>query len=165
MYQSESYPNAAYILSIIGAIFIILAGIFLGLVGAVLTFFLAGVGAIGGLLGIVWGIIILVGAINLRSNPSQHVTWGVIILVFSLISWWGAAGGFFIGFLLAFIGGIMAIVWVPPRHSAQPAYAPAPPPTAPSAPATSQNVKYCSNCGAQVALDAKYCPHCGKEVT
>ena len=157
MYKSELYPNAAYILSIIGAVFIILSGIFLGLVGAVLTFFLAGVGATGGLLGVVWGIIILVAAFNLRSNPSQHVTWGVIILVFSLISWWGAAGGFFVGFLLSLIGGIMAITWVPPRQSAPSAYAPAPTPI-------QQAVKYCTNCGSPMALDVKYCSHCGKEV-
>ncbi|MCW4011171.1 MAG: DUF6114 domain-containing protein [Candidatus Bathyarchaeota archaeon] len=155
MYPSESYPNTAYILSLIGGIFIILAGIFLSVVGAVFTLFLGGAGAIAGLLGIVWGVIILVAAFNLRSNPSQHVTWGVIILVFSLISWWGAAGGFFIGFLLALIGGIFAIIWSPPRQKAPQAYAAAP---------TPQTTRYCTNCGRSIPFDVNYCPYCGKEL-
>ena len=29
---------------------------------------------------------------------------------------------------------------------------------------TSDDVKYCSSCGAQITMDTKYCPSCGKEV-
>lgn len=29
---------------------------------------------------------------------------------------------------------------------------------------TSNNTKYCSNCGTKIKIDTKYCPNCGKEV-
>jgi hypothetical protein len=109
-------PTAAFVLSLIGGIFVLLAGLFVMLVGALLTFFAFGVGGAFGLLGVIWGIIIIVGAAMLNSHPSDHVLWGVIILVFSIISWIGAVGGFFIGFLLGLIGGILAIVGHP-AHS------------------------------------------------
>ncbi len=161
MSRSESYPNNAYILSLIGGIFILLAGLLIGLVGAAVTFMFAFIGGALGLFGIIWGIIIIVGAINLRAHPDQHVTWGVVILVFSLISWVGAFGGFFIGFLLSLVGGILGIVWSPPRTQAPtPAYVPPPSAQAPSAAA-----RFCPNCGASVNADTKFCPHCGKQLS
>ncbi len=158
MYQSD-YPNTAYVLSLIGGIFVILAGLVVAVAGAALTFMVAGIGGLFGLFGIIWGAIIIYGATQLKANPSQHVTWGIIILVFSLISWVGAFGGFFFGFILAFIGGILALVWSPRTAPVAPAYAPQPtPPPQPSA------ARYCPNCGSPVALDAKFCPHCGKQL-
>ncbi len=158
MYQ-HSYPNTAYILSLIGALLIILGGIIVGIVGAAFTFFMGGIGGIAGLFGVIWGIVILISAFNLKNNPSQHVTWGIIILIFSLVSWFGSIGGFGLGFLLSLIGGIMALVWTPPASEAQ-AYAP--PPTAPAAP--SGQVRYCTNCGRSIPVDVKFCPYCGTEV-
>ena len=115
------YPSTAYILSLIGGIFILLAGLaFAALyaaVGAVVFVFIPGLGAL--LLGlavasILFGLIIIVGAVMLRSRPESAKMWGVIIIVLAIISLFGSAGGFFIGFILALIGGIMAIVWHPP---------------------------------------------------
>ena len=106
-------PTAAFVLSLIGGIFIILGGIFLAVLGAAVTFFFGGIGGIFGILGIIWGIIVIIGAVMLNSNTEQHTTWGVIVLVFSIVSWFGALGGFFIGFLLALIGGILGITWKP----------------------------------------------------
>jgi len=54
----------------------------------------------------VFGIVLL-------TNPDNHIALGVLIIVFSLISWVTSVGGFFIGFLLALIGGILALVWKP----------------------------------------------------
>jgi hypothetical protein len=149
-------------LTLIGGIFVLLAGIAIAIVGAAFTFFMFGIGAIFGVFGIVWGIIIIFSAYNLRSNPSHHITWGTIILVFAFISWWGSIGGFFIGFLLTLIGGILALVWAPPRGSGEyvSVYGPPPPQPAPSATGT----RYCPNCGRSIALDAKYCSYCGKEL-
>ncbi|MCW4017966.1 MAG: DUF6114 domain-containing protein [Candidatus Bathyarchaeota archaeon] len=162
MSLSESYPNTAYILSIIGGIFILLAGLLVGLVSAAITIFMGGIGAIAGIFGIAWGVIILITAFSLRSNPSQHVFWGVIILVFSLVSWVGAAGGFFIGFLLSLIGGILAITWSPPTYRTQQTYVPPTPAVTASASTATQ---FCPYCGRRLPADAKFCPYCGKQTS
>jgi hypothetical protein len=158
----ESYPTAAFALSLIAGIFVLLGGVIVAAIGAVFTFFAFGVGAIIGIFGLIWGIIIIVGANNLRAHPEQHVTWGVIILVFSLISWVGAVGGLLIGFLLGLIGGILAISWQPPQTTVAPTYA-SPSPTH-SMP-TTQSTRYCPNCGAPVQPNAAFCPNCGKPLT
>ena len=62
--------------------------------------------------GIVSGIIILIGSIMLYSQPKQTATWGTVILIFSLLSFFGM-GGFFIGAVLGFVGGILALTWKP----------------------------------------------------
>ncbi len=155
MSQLEYYPNVAYILSLVGGIIILLVGLLVAAVGAAFTFMIGGFGGLFGLLGIIWAVIIIYSAMQLKSNPSQHVTWGVIIIVFSFISWIGAFGGFFLGFILALVGGILALIWSPPRPVTAP-YAP----QTPTAPAT----RYCPNCGRSIPLDVKFCPYCGKEV-
>ncbi len=154
----ESYPTAAFTLSLIAGIFVLLGGLIVAAIGAIFTFFAFGVGAIIGIFGLIWGIIIIVGANNLRAHPEQHVTWGVIILVFSLISWVGAVGGLLIGFLLGIIGGILAISWQPPQTAAAPTYTPPSPPSMP----TMQATRYCPNCGAPVQPNTAFCPNCGK---
>lgn len=156
--MEKSYPNAAYILSLVGGIFVILAGLLVALIGAAFTFSIGGLGGLVGLLGIIWGAIIIYAASQLRLNPSQHVTFGALILVFSLVSWIGALGGFFLGFILAFIGGILALAWAPPSTSTPLSYA-APPPKSQTSPA-----RYCSNCGRSIPLDVRYCPYCGKDL-
>ncbi len=114
--QSEPDPTTAFTLSLTGGIFVLLAGLLVAAVGPAFTFFIGGIGGFVGVLGIMWGIITIVSAYNLRSNPQQHMIWGIIILVFSIVSWTGALGGFFIGFMLALIGGILALVWSPHDH-------------------------------------------------
>lgn len=121
------YPSTAYILSLIGGIFILLAGLAtaaLYAAGAFLIFaFFPGLGAllIGlAVLALIFGVIIIYGAFRLKNHPESAKTWGVLILVLALLSWIGG-GGFFIGFLLALIGGILALTWHPPA-SPQPAW-------------------------------------------
>jgi hypothetical protein len=156
------YPNTAYVLSLIGGIFVILAGLVVAVAGAAITFMIGGLGGLFGLFGIVWGAIIIYSATQLRANPSQHVTWGIMILVFSFVSWIGAFGGFFFGFILALIGGILALVWSPPRQApAAPMYAPQPPPM----PQQQAAALYCPNCGAPLPVGVKFCPNCGKQVS
>lgn len=58
------------------------------------------------------GVIVLIGAVMLNANPSQHYTWGTVILVFSIVSFAGM-GGFFIGGILGIIGGAFALAWSP----------------------------------------------------
>src|SRR2546422_8784217 len=69
-----SRPIAAMILSLIGGIFILIGGIFF-------TFLLGG-GRFFGLfrvVGLVFGILVIVRAGMLYNQPSQHTTWGVIV--------------------------------------------------------------------------------------
>ncbi len=57
---------------------------------------------------IVAGIVVLVGAFMLNSQPSDHFAWGVIIIIFSAISF-VSMGGFFIGAILGVAGGALAL--------------------------------------------------------
>lgn len=151
--MSSDKPSAAYILSLIGGVFVVIGGVAVAAIGALATFMLAGIGGVFGILGIVWGILIIVFASRLNSAPSSHATSGALIIVFSLLSWAGAIGGFFIGFLLALIGGILAITWSP---GVQPVAQPMPPPGG-----IQTGAKYCASCGAQMASSATLCPKCG----
>jgi hypothetical protein len=122
-------PTAAFVLSLLGAIFIIIGGliyaVIFSFVGGVLDFFgFGGLGAMAmiiGVLGIVWGILVLVGAIMMNSDDKGKVRTGaVLVLIFSILSWFGAAGGLFIGFLLGLIGSILGLTWNPPRYEGPP---------------------------------------------
>ncbi len=63
-------------------------------------------------IGIVSGIIVLIGAIMLYSQPAKASTWGAIVLAFSIASLFGM-GGFFLGAILGVLGGVLAIAWKP----------------------------------------------------
>lgn len=176
--SSSSYPSTAYLLSLIGGIFIILGGI-VDLIGAAIVSSVAlnlGVSAGGvealliglGLVGLVMGILVLYGAFQLKGRPATAHTWGILIVVFSLLSWIGGAG-FIIGLLLGLVGGIMAIVWKPPAPTVpygqpmssgstfgQPVYPPAPPPPPPGG-----SPAFCQFCGTAIPSGAKFCPKCG----
>jgi len=63
-------------------------------------------------LGLISGVIIIVGALMLNARPAEHLTWGALILVFSIISFAGM-GGFWIGALMGIAGGAIALSWRP----------------------------------------------------
>jgi len=174
--MARSYPSAAFILALIGGIFILLGSIveaiLLTVVGSIYAGF--GFGGIAALLiglavvAIILGLLVLVGAIMLRSHPESAKTWGVLIIVFSLISFIGG-GGFYIGAILGLVGGILALVWrapMAPQMGGPGGWMPAPPPAmstagsgAPAAPAPGQRV--CGSCGTPVAAGAQFCAKCG----
>lgn len=127
-------PTAAFVLSLIGGIFILLAGLvvalFLGILGAGISM-IPGLGWLGGamvalsVLGLIFGILVIVGALMINSGvPSKVKTGSIIVLVFSILSLPTVGGGMVIGFLLGLIGGILGLVWKPT------AAAPPPPPPA-----------------------------------
>lgn len=60
------------------------------------------------LVALVSGILVIVGAIMLNARPQEHTTWGIIVLVFSIVSFIGM-GGFFIGAVLGIAGGALAL--------------------------------------------------------
>ncbi len=115
-------PTGAMILAIVGGIFILIGGLVLVEIGSIfssLTFGLVGgsviaLGAVGALI----GILTIVCGVLLNVRPEQHAIFGALILVFAIISWVTAFGGFFLGFLLALIGGILALVFKPTPRAA-----------------------------------------------
>jgi len=134
-------PTTAFALSLVGGILGLLAGIALGLLGAVATFFVGGIGGIFGAYIAGVNAIILVGAIMLYQNPNSAHTWGIIILILSII------GGLNI---FALIGGILAMTWKPSGTS-----------TAVGAQPIS---RICPQCGRVLEKDVKFCPYCGKNL-
>lgn len=135
---TSGYPRAASILAIVGSVLIILCG---ALLMAVSVFILPNVsfasvqtptglapgslprlvsGIVGGigLFGLVSGVIVLASAVLLLAVPNQTRTWGVLILVFSILSFLGL-GGFVIGAVLGIVGGILALRWKPVVQQAQ----------------------------------------------
>jgi Family of unknown function (DUF6114) len=58
--------------------------------------------------GLIFGILVLLGAIMLHFKPVNKKAWGIMILVFSIPSVI-TGGGFLIGFILGIIGGALAL--------------------------------------------------------
>jgi len=131
----SEYPKVASVLALVGGILIILCGTMLV---AVSTFILPHInysnvntpprlspgiipslvsGIVGtmGVFGLISGIIVLVSAIILLTNSSQRRTLGVLILVFSVLSFLGL-GGFVVGAILGVAGGILTLTWKPPAQ-------------------------------------------------
>lgn len=161
----KSYPTAAFVLTLIGGILVILDGLYTAAIAAYVSStvlnIIPGLSAILLALGIVallFGLIMVVGAVKMRSNPESARTWGIIVLIISLISIIGG-GGFIFGLILGLVGGILAIVWHRPTM-AQPAWG-QPAGTAMGAPASSGGPKTCSSCGSPNAAGTQFCAKCG----
>lgn len=106
-----SYATLPYWLSLIGGALILIGGILLALAGPFLLAYNAGVGALAiGILGIIFGIVILWAANNLRTNAAAHVTYGAVIVIVAVLAFIFTGGGFVIGSILAFVGGVLAII-------------------------------------------------------
>jgi hypothetical protein len=164
-------PTAAMVLSLIGGLFVIFGGITLAFAGSLIgSLNLTGAASASttvlalGVVGVIMGLVMVVGAFMMYSKPSSVKMWGVIVLIFAIISWVTAIGGFFIGFLLGLIGGILALTF-------KPTMAPGamPPPMMSSsmpmgsAPMGSMGMT-CKNCGASIPAGATRCPSCGASV-
>lgn len=117
-------PTSAFILSLIGGILILLSGlvfaVFFGLLGAMVSLVPIIGAPFGGLLiglgivGLIFGILVIIGAFMINSGEKGKVTTGsIIVLVFSILSLFVVGGGFIIGFLLALIGSILGLTWKP----------------------------------------------------
>ena len=139
--ESNHLPTTSYILSLVGGVITLIVGIvwlaWFGAGGPNWTGFggwMSGMmngyhGFMGGgefgffsvlsILGLISGVVIIVSAVMLRLQPQEHLTWGVLILVFALVSF-ADMGGYFIGAILSLIGGAFAISYRPRRASVQP---------------------------------------------
>ena len=61
------------------------------------------------LVGIVAGILVIVFAALMKSRPADSKTYGILVIVFSLVSFAGM-GGFFIGAIVGLVGGVLATI-------------------------------------------------------
>lgn len=156
----QEVPTTPFVLSLVAGTFILL-GAFMPLV------FIGNFGRMGGMMegsgmtgmmgtdsivmrivGLAFGGVVLYSAIMLNARPAWHVTWGSLILVFSVLSAFGAMGGFGIGLILGVIGGALAIAW---RLGA------VLPPAAPAG-------RFCPHCGRAIAMNARFCAYCGQQL-
>lgn len=64
------------------------------------------------LVSFVCGVIVLINALVLRIHPQEHVMWGIVIVVFSAVSFVGL-GGYFVGAAFGIIGGAIALTYKP----------------------------------------------------
>ena len=158
-------PTAAMVLSLIGGVFILLGGAVIALAASLISSLgVPGTGGVGGVVaalgavGVIFGLIIILGAVMMYSNPQRHTMWGVVILILSILSWVTSAAGFVIGFILGLIGGILALVWKPPMM--QPAMGSGMM-TATGKPTTSSSIVRCPSCGAMAPAGTMKCPSCG----
>jgi hypothetical protein len=125
------YPNIPSILALVGGALIVLFDIFLLAVSVVILPHLnytnfqtprGYVGSPGGLaagfvgaiavFGLICGVIVTMSAVLLRLKPDQRQTWGILVLVFSILGFFGI-GGFIIGSVLGIVGGILTLRWKP----------------------------------------------------
>jgi hypothetical protein len=152
--QTQEKPTAAFVLSLIGGILGIVAGIILIIIGLAAAGSLSSVGYYGytpalmlfagiGIWGLVSSSIVIGSAAKLNSHPLEHTKWGAIILVFSII---GLTG------LFGLIGGIVALAWKPSTTFIQP-------------PMQQQVItRICPKCGRVVNENTKFCPYCGNNL-
>ena len=121
MSKKNKQPTAAFAVSLIAGILILINGAVLGVIGSFVTkvvndptatLVLSSIFPALMISGIILGIIVIIAAVMLYRNPAQKTLWGVVILVLSIISIFGG-GGFIIGLILGIIGGILALSWKP----------------------------------------------------
>lgn len=130
---ASSYPRTASILALLGGILIILGGvIFIGAAAFVLPHLnysnmtlpqgmdraslpglISGIVEVMGAFGLVCGAVVLVSSTMLLANVGRRRTWGILVLVFSVLSFVGL-GGFIVGAILGILGGVLTLRWKPP---------------------------------------------------
>jgi uncharacterized protein DUF6114/zinc ribbon protein len=142
------------VLAVIGGVIILATGGFEAWIGSQLSGisfgFYGGTLVLTGIIGVIVGILIVIFGALAFVQPQHHVVYGVLIIVFSVVSLVTFFGGFLVGFILALIGGILAVV-----HRSTPAFVgfqyAAPPPIQ----------RVCPKCGHVVDPSVRFCPHCG----
>lgn len=159
-------PTAGAVLSLVGGIFILLGGAVMAVIGTALSFFLGGLAGLF-FIGLLDGILVIVMAILMFVAPQLKAAWGGLTIVFAILSLpFAFVGGFFIGFLLALIGGILAIVYKPPvvMMAPPPMMMPPPPPMGAPPPMGTAPPAVCPSCGGPVDTTRRVCTRCGRAV-
>lgn len=125
--MSEKRSSLAFPLSLVGGILIIfgsvlsllffanfqispMGGMRGGMMGGMMGWW-GGAGFMGGwffALPLIAGILVVVGAIMMNARPQETTTWGIIVLIFSIIGFTGM-GLSILGAIIGIIGGIIAL--------------------------------------------------------
>ncbi len=61
------------------------------------------------------GLFLFAVGVLIYAEPHHHLANGILSILLAVFSLLFGFGGFYIGALLAAIGGILAVVWSPPR--------------------------------------------------
>jgi hypothetical protein len=133
-------PTTGFIFSLIGGIFVLLGGLLWSVVGTLLTIFFG----IGFLLYafLIFGIIIIVGALMMNSNPKSAHTWGIVVIILGVLSLIGITTT--LGGILSIVGGALALSWNPSRATAQ------------NIPPPQGTTRFCQNCGGPLTFVQEY---------
>ena len=130
---NSAYPKTAALLALVGGMIMILGGaIFIGVASFVIPHLnlsnltvpqgmdraslpglISGVLTVMGGFGLVCGAVVLISATMLLAKVGARRTWGILVLVFSVLSFVGL-GGFVVGAVLGIVGGVLALRWKPP---------------------------------------------------
>lgn len=121
MTQNE-FPKTAYTVSLIAGALMIASSIIMMIISLYLIapvrygpmmyggyggpFFMFGFMA---LFGLISGIIVIISALMLKKS-ADYTAWGILIIVFSIFSFFGL-GGFVVGAVLGIVGGALALSW------------------------------------------------------
>ena len=129
MSQSEK-PTGAFIFSLTAGILIVTNAVLLGVVAKWFIEIMPILPGSSGndptllmglaTIGLIFGVLVLLGALMLRYKPVNMKVWGIVIIVFSIPSVI-MGGGFIIGFMLGIIGGARALRWKPEMQATKPA--------------------------------------------
>lgn len=129
---TSAYPKTASILALAGGALIILTGVILigasvfilphmtfpnlttpqGFSSSALPALVSGIVGIMGTFGLICGVIVLFSAVMILAKLGDRRTWGILILIFSILSFVGL-GGFIAGAILGMVGGILTLRWRP----------------------------------------------------
>ena len=107
-------PTTAFIISLLGGIFVLFGGLLWAVVGTIVAIFTFGAGFLLYAF-LLFGIIIIIGSVMINNNPKSARIWGVVIIVLGVISLIGVVTT--LGGILAIVGGALALSWRPPIQS------------------------------------------------
>jgi hypothetical protein len=131
-------PTIAFVLSLIGGIFILLGGGTMSMMGSdwiggmmkgywgygmmraygsgFVPWYgmMGGYGSLGlvGIAGVLFGVVVIVSSLMLYRYPADHTKWGTIVLIFSMFSILSGMDGL-VGLILGVLGGAFALAWKP----------------------------------------------------
>ena len=79
-----------------------------------IIYWLYGYAALFNVIAVACGVMILYTSMLLRSEPSRNTTWGIFIIVPSILSALGTWATFGLGPIFGIIAGVFTLAWEPP---------------------------------------------------
>lgn len=157
----RAYPSAAYYLTLLGGVIIAFAGVVIFFAGITFSLFFGSIGNIVLLfsfLGVLVGLLLIGCAVLLRRPNRSTGAIGALIILLAILSIPFTFGGFGIGFIVAIVGGLLALMWKPIPQGPLYTYA-NPVGASPSGPTLR---RVCPACGTLNSPGSTYCSKCGK---